>query len=253
MRLNRCIAIIPARYASSRLPGKPLVNICGKTLIQRVWERVIQVMPPELVFIATDDERIVEEGLRIGAQTLMTDTHHPNGTTRCLQAAEMVAHQGLSFDYILNIQGDEPLLEPVQLQELADVLTNSSSEFATLVLPVIRREDLESNSEVFVAISREMKALYFSRSVIPHVRGIDPHLWFGQQTFYKHIGLYAYTPCALRRFASMDTGDLEKAEALEQLRWLEHGGEIFVGITQHDSIPVDTPEDLERVRRILEG
>jgi 3-deoxy-manno-octulosonate cytidylyltransferase (CMP-KDO synthetase) len=235
------------------LPGKPLIDICGKTLIHRVWERVAEVLPAERIFIATDDARIIEEGNRIGAQTLLTDTAHINGTTRCLEAAKRVEKRGLSFRFVLNIQGDEPLLEKEQIISLTDTCLKPDVAFATLVMPVVRKEDLENESEVFVAFSKQNKALYFSRAVIPAVRGLDKKEWFGKRAFYKHIGLYAYTLEVLEAFAALPCGDLEQSESLEQLRWLEAGGSIHIGITHHDSIPVDTPEDLERVRKMIGG
>ncbi|NME70164.1 3-deoxy-manno-octulosonate cytidylyltransferase [Flammeovirga aprica] len=248
--MRKFLGIIPARYGSSRLEGKPLADICGKPMIQHVYERATATMSD--VYIATDDVRIVEAVESFGGNVVMTSVDHSNGTSRCLEALEIVNQQtGKDFDAVVNIQGDEPLLEPVQLTELMESF-DDTTEFATLVLPVVHAEDLINNSEVFVTFDHNKDALYFSRAVIPTVRGVDPKEWMQHTTFYKHIGLYAYTKEALAKFSSLEPTNLEKLESLEQLRWVEHGYKIKVGITEHDSIPVDTKEDLERVRQIMQ-
>lgn len=247
--MRKFLGIIPARYGSSRLEGKPLADICGKPMIQHVYERATQTIND--VYIATDDVRIVEAVESFGGNVVMTSVDHSNGTSRCLEALDIINEKtGSQFDAVINIQGDEPLLEPVQLTELVESF-DDKTEFATLVLPVVHEEDLTNNSEVFVTFDRNMNALYFSRAVIPTVRGIQPKEWMQHTTFYKHIGLYAYTREALAKFSTLEATNLEKLESLEQLRWIEHGYKIKVGITEHDSIPVDTKEDLERVRQIM--
>lgn len=248
--MRKFLGIIPARYGSSRLEGKPLADICGKPMIQHVYERATQTVSD--VYIATDDIRIVEAVESFGGNVVMTSVEHTNGTSRCLEALEIVNKQtGNNFDAVVNIQGDEPLLEPVQLKELMESF-DETTEFATLVLPVVHEEDLHNNSEVFVTFDHNNDALYFSRAVIPTVRGVNPKEWMQHTTFHKHIGLYAYTKEALAKFSSLEATRLEKLESLEQLRWVEHGYKIKVGITEHDSIPVDTKEDLERVRQIMQ-
>lgn len=244
------LGIIPARYASTRLPGKPLVDIAGKPMIQWVYEAAKKAI--ETVYIATDDERIAEATKAFGGKVVLTRADHANGTSRCLEAWEKIKEiEGDRFDAAINIQGDEPLLNPISLEELKNCFADGQTEFATLVLPVVNEADLLNESEVFVTFTKYFEALYFSRSVIPAMRGLRKEQWFEFGSFHKHLGLYAYTFEALQRFAAMPVSQLEQYESLEQLRWLENGGKIKIGITQHDSIPVDTEEDLERVRALM--
>ncbi|NLR89982.1 MULTISPECIES: 3-deoxy-manno-octulosonate cytidylyltransferase [Flammeovirga] len=248
--MRKFLGLIPARYGSSRLEGKPLADICGKPMIQHVYERAKAALDD--VYIATDDKRIVEAVESFGGKVIMTSADHENGTTRCLEALELVNKQtDGQFDAVVNIQGDEPLLEPSTLTELVNSF-DEETNFATLVTPVVHAEDLENESEVFVTFDHNKNALYFSRAVIPTVRGKKRKDWMQYTTFYKHLGLYAYTNDALKKFSSLAPTTLEKLESLEQLRWIEHGYQIKVGITEHDSIPVDTKEDLERVRNIMQ-
>jgi 3-deoxy-manno-octulosonate cytidylyltransferase (CMP-KDO synthetase) len=245
------LGIIPARYGSSRLEGKPLLDIVGKTMIRRVYDRCSDVF--QHLYVATDDERIAAEVRSFGGKVVMTAIDHANGTSRCLEAAEKVfALEGKKYDAIINIQGDEPLVDPVQLKDILRCFDDQAAEMATLVIPVTDPADLENESEVFVTLDRNYNALYFSRSVIPFVRGVARKEWLNHARIYKHLGLYGYTLQALREFASLPISFLEKTESLEQNRWMEEGRKIKVGITQHDSIPVDTAEDLEKVRRIIE-
>jgi 3-deoxy-manno-octulosonate cytidylyltransferase (CMP-KDO synthetase) len=244
------LGIIPARYASTRLPGKPLVDICGKPMLQWVYEAATKAI--NTVYVATDDSRIVEAVNAFGGKVVLTRPDHTNGTTRCLEAWEKIKEiEGDRFQAAINIQGDEPLLNPISLHELQNCFADGQTEFATLVLPVVNEADLLNESEVFVTFTKNHEALYFSRSVIPAMRGLQKEQWFEFGTFHKHLGLYAYTYAALQRFAALPISILEQYESLEQLRWLENGGKIKVGITQYDSIPVDTPEDLERVRQMF--
>ncbi len=244
------LGIIPARYGSTRLEGKPLVDIGGKPMIQWVYEESCKAL--ETVYVATDDERIAEAVKAFNGKVVMTGTNHQNGTTRCLEAWDKIAEiEGLQFDAALNIQGDEPLLHHGSLEDLKQCFADGTTEFATLVIPVNSEEDLFNDSEVFVTFNKNMEALYFSRSVIPHMRGRHKMHWLEAGKFYKHLGLYAYTHEALSQFAAMPPSELEQFENLEQLRWLENGGRIKVGITEHESIPVDTMDDLKRVREIM--
>jgi 3-deoxy-manno-octulosonate cytidylyltransferase (CMP-KDO synthetase) len=246
--MNDILGVIPARFASTRLPGKPLADIGGKPMIQWVYEKAASVL--EEVVVATDDPRVLDAVQAFGGKSVMTRPDHANGTLRCLEALELwQAQTGKTFAAVVNIQGDEPLMDPGQIAELVQALEGTS--FATLVMPVVNPEDLHSNSEVFVVFDQHRRALYFSRAVIPVVRGVDREDWMKHTTFYKHIGLYAYTPEALRRFTQLPASALETTESLEQNRWLEAGETIRVGLTHHDSIPVDTPEDLERVRKLM--
>ena len=251
LKLNtmaKLLGIIPARYASTRLPGKPLADILGKPMIQWVYEKATQALAE--VVVATDDERVMAAVQQFGGKVVMTGDH-PNGTSRCLEALNLYEKQtGQTFDGVINIQGDEPLLEPSQLAELAQAMADAP--FATLVMPVVNPEDLLNESEVFVVFDAHKRALYFSRAVIPTLRGQPRDRWFGQIPFYKHIGLYGYTRAALEKFITLPSSLLETSESLEQNRWLEAGETLRVGITHHDSIPVDTPADLERVVKLLQ-
>jgi len=244
------LGIIPARYGSSRLEGKPLLDIVGKTMIRRVYELCSEVF--ENLYVATDDERIVAEVKSFGGKVVMTAVEHVNGTARCLEAAERVFQlEGKTYDAIINIQGDEPLVDPEQLRDIIACFSDDKAEMATLVIPVTDAADLENESEVFVALDKNHNALYFSRSVIPFVRGVARKEWLAHARIYKHLGLYGYTLQALKDFSSLPVSFLEKTESLEQNRWIEEGRKIKVGITQYDSIPVDTAEDLEKVRKLI--
>ena len=244
------LGIIPARYGSTRLEGKPLVDIGGKPMIQWVYEESCKAL--DAVYVATDDARIADVVKGFGGKVVITDSNHQNGTTRCLEAWEKIAaSEDVIYDAVLNIQGDEPLLHHGSLTDLIKCFEDGKTDFATLVIPVETEEDLFNDSEVFVTFTKEYWALYFSRSVIPHIRGRHKMHWLENGKFYKHLGLYAYTYDALKDFAAMPISALEDYESLEQLRWLENGGKIKVGITRHESIPVDTKDDLKRVREIM--
>ena len=244
------LGIIPARYASTRLEGKPLADINGKPMIQWVYEKARRALND--VYVATDDERIYTAVEAFGGKAVMTSENHTTGTNRCLEALQIISRQtGSAFDVVINIQGDEPMMDPAQIDILKSCFDDPETELATLVIPVEDASDLDNDSEVFVTFDKNMRALYFSRAVIPVVHTVPRSRWMQHATFYKHIGLYAYTAAALERFASLPQSTLEKLEKLEQLRWLENGGTIKIGITEHQSIPVDTPEDLERIRKMI--
>jgi len=219
------LGIIPARFASTRLEGKPLKDICGKTMIQRVYEQASKAL--EHVYVATDDKRILDEVNRFGGKVVLTSPEHNTGTNRCVEAYDIVSNKlNLDFDAVLNIQGDEPLLEPTILTELANCFLDSSTEMATLVRPVHDKKELQSTSDIWVVIDKNNHALYFSREVIPHVRGAHKDDWIEHHDYYKHIGMYGFTPSAIKEFASLNQSSLEEAESLEQLRWLENGRKI---------------------------
>jgi len=242
------IGIIPARYGSTRLEGKPLVNICGKTMIQRVYEQAKKAL--NYVVVATDDERIYNEVIKFGGKVVMTSKNHTTGTNRCLEAYQIFQKDSrLTFDVVLNIQGDEPLLDPEQITNLVTCFEDKTTELATLVIPTKKNEDL--NSGVFVVFDKNKNALYFSRAIIPVIRDQDVSKWSVYNTFYKHVGMYGFTPKSLAKFANMQETNLENNEKLEQLRWLENGHKIKIAITLHNSIPVDTLEDVEKVIRII--
>ena len=238
------IALIPARYASTRFPAKPLALLRGKPVIQWVWETAARCMDDAVV--CTDDERIMQAVERFGGRAVMTSPSHRSGTDRCYEAYQKV---GQGADVVVNIQGDEPFIHPTQLQTIRACFENADTQIATLVKP-FRPEDgleaLRNPNSPKVVVDNQMRALYFSRSVIPYVRGAEPDEWLSRHTFYKHIGLYAYRADVLRQITSLPQSSLEVAESLEQLRWLQNGFTIRVGITDVETIGIDTPDDLMR-------
>ena len=238
------IALIPARYASTRFPAKPLALLRGKPVIQWVWETAARCMDDAVV--CTDDERIMQAVERYGGRAVMTSTSHRSGTDRCYEAYQKV---GQGADVVVNIQGDEPFIHPTQLQTIRACFENADTQIATLVKP-FRPEDgleaLRNPNSPKVVVDNQMRALYFSRSVVPYVRGAEPDEWLSRHTFYKHIGLYAYRADVLRQITSLPQSSLEVAESLEQLRWLQNGFTIRVGITDVETIGIDTPDDLMR-------
>ncbi len=245
------LGVIPARYASTRFPGKPLVEIAGKPMIQRVYERAAEAL--EEVWVATDDARIREAVEAFGGRVVMTSEDCPSGTDRCREAAEKItATTNRSFDVVINIQGDEPFLHPEMLEKLKRCFDDGTADIATLVNPVVHLEEIFNPSEAKVVFDRGRDALYFSRSPVPYVMEAEEKDWLARHTFYKHVGVYAYRMEALRKIAELEVSPLEAAERLEQNRWLENGYRIRVEITEHESVPVDTPEDLERVQRMID-
>ena len=241
------LGIIPARYASTRFPGKPLADLYGKPVIQRVYERV-QASVDELV-VATDDERIVHAVQNFGGRVVLTCPDHHSGTDRCYEA---YIRLGKNFDVILNIQGDEPFIQPEQIALLKNCFTDTDTQIATLVKPFDGNGDFDQtlfNPNIpKVILNNRNEAMYFSRSVIPYVRGKEHLEWLISHTFYKHIGLYAYCPDILKEITALPQSSLETAESLEQLRWLQNGYRIKVAITHQETIGIDTPEDLEKAR-----
>lgn len=243
----RIIGIIPARYASSRFPGKPLVEIAGKTMIQRVYEQVRKSETLNDVFVATDDKRIYDEVKNFGGSVMITSTGHTNGTERCAEVAEQE-----HADYYINIQGDEPFVHPGQIDSLASIL-NGEVEIGTLIKRITDPLLLDRNSVMKVVINQLDEAIYFSRNCIPHVRDIDRSEWLDVHHFWKHIGIYAYRRDILQKIVKLPQGDLEKAESLEQLRWIENGYKIKIARTGHESMSIDTPEDLDLLMEKLEN
>lgn len=245
------IGIIPARYASTRFPGKPLADMKGKTMIQRVYEQVQSKVDD--VWVATDDERILNAVHSFGGQAVMTSDRHRSGTDRCYEAYTKV---GSGYDVVINIQGDEPFIQPEQIQTLEDCFTNDNVQIATLVKPFRPDDDFESTlfnmNSPKVVLNRFGEAMYFSRSVIPYIRGKKYTEWLPSHTYYKHIGLYAYRADILKEITSLPPSPLELAESLEQLRWLENGYKIKAGITEQETIGIDTPEDMEKALAFLE-
>jgi 3-deoxy-manno-octulosonate cytidylyltransferase (CMP-KDO synthetase) len=242
----RVICIIPARFSSSRFEGKPLADICGKPMIQRVYERVLRAGTVSDVVVATDDERIFEAVRRFGGKAVMTSTAHKSGTDRIAEAVSSLS--AADRDIIVNIQGDQPLFEPSQVDEVVKpLLDDPSIDFSTLIYRIRREEEISDPNAVKVVFDRDHFALYFSRTPIPYCRDAG-----GPPVYYKHHGIYAYRKSFLMTFTKLEEGYLERLEALEQLRAMEHGHRIKVVETLQDSIEVDTPQDLERVRRVYE-
>ena len=243
------IAIIPARYASTRFPGKPLALLGGKPVIRRVYEQVAGVLDDAVV--ATDDRRIYDAVLAFGGKAEMTSTEHRSGTDRCWEA---YCKQGKTYDVVVNVQGDEPFIRPAQLEALKRCFDDPETQIATLVKPFAEKdglEALENPTSPKVVLDSRSRALCFSRSVIPYLRGVDRSEWLRRHTYYKHIGIYAFRTGVLREVTALPQSPLELAESLEQLRWLENGYRIGVGITDFDTVGIDTPEDLERAERFL--
>jgi 3-deoxy-manno-octulosonate cytidylyltransferase (CMP-KDO synthetase) len=240
---KKYIGIIPARYASTRFPGKPLAIIKGKSMIQRVYEQASKVL--DIVYVATDDERIFSAVKEFGGKVIMTSTSHSSGTDRCAEAITLAEQElGEQFDVVLNIQGDEPFIEPRQISLLMECFDQPETQIATLVKIASLPEEVFNPNRPKVVVSSNQKALYFSRSPIPFVRGSETEDWLRATEFYLHIGLYAFRKEVLLEVTHLPQSSLEKAESLEQLRWLENGFHITVRTTTCDSFGIDTPEDL---------
>lgn len=244
------IGIIPARYASTRFPAKPLAMLGGKPVIQRVYEQVSNVL--DETYVATDDERIEQAVKAFGGKVVMTSVHHKSGTDRCFEAYQKVASDA---DVVVNIQGDEPFIQQSQLEAIKACFTDKATQIATLVKPFTVEdgfEALENINSPKVVVNKSMQALYFSRSIIPFQRNKEKTEWLKGHTYYKHIGLYAYRAEVLKEMTSLPQSSLELAESLEQLRWLENGYTIKVGISEVETIGIDTPEDLARAEIFLQ-
>jgi 3-deoxy-manno-octulosonate cytidylyltransferase (CMP-KDO synthetase) len=239
--------IIPARFASMRFPGKPLALIGNKPMIQLVYEQASKALAN--VFVATDDQRIFDSVAGFGGRVVMTSSLHQSGTDRCAEAAKIITGKtGIISDVIINIQGDEPFIKPEQIGLLIKCFTNDEVKLATLIRETGSGEDLFNPNQTKVVIDRNGYAIYFSRSVIPYVRGEEPANWTFRHSFYKHIGLYAYRTDVLGKLTMLDRTPLEIAESLEQNRWIENGFRIKTAITDWESIGIDTPDDLEKAK-----
>lgn len=242
------LGIIPARYASSRFPGKPLADIFGKPMIQHVYERASEAL--ETVYVATDDRRIYDAVMKFGGKAAMTSESHKSGTDRCAEAAEIAEkEQGVIFDAVLNVQGDEPFINPEQIEIVKSCFLDKETQIATLVKQITSSEDLFNENRPKVVLNTRMQALYFSRSAIPFKRGAGGESWPNLHAYYMHIGLYGFRRDILPKITLLPQSPLELAESLEQLRWLENGYTITVRITNDESFGIDTPEDLQKVLR----
>ena len=243
------IGIIPARYQSTRFPGKPLVIIDNKPMIQWVYENVEKAVNE--VWVATDDERIFNAVERFGGKAVETLSTHQSGTDRCAEAAIKIAEK-TDFDVVINVQGDEPFIQPRQI-ELLKSCFSTDADIATLIKRIERNEELFNPNRPKVVTDNQQNALYFSRSTIPFVRGSETEDWLSAQIFWAHIGMYAYKADVLQKISKLKQSILEKAESLEQLRWLENGFKIKTAVTEHQSIGIDTPEDLIQALQLLKN
>lgn len=240
------IAIIPARYASTRFPGKPLAMLGGKSVIQRVYEQVSSVL--EDVYVATDDQRIFDAVEAFGGHVVMTSSNHKSGTDRIQEA---VTNIGGEWDVVVNVQGDEPFIQASQIKIVCQCFEDAETQIATLGKPFTSMEAVRNPNSPKIVVDNRSYAMYFSRSVIPFVRGQQEETWLQHYPFLKHLGLYAYRSNVLSEITRLPQSSLEIAESLEQLRWLQNGYRIKVGITDVETIGIDTPEDLARAEDFL--
>lgn len=240
--------IIPARFQSTRFPGKPLAILGNKPIIQWVYENARKSLPN--VYVATDDERIFATVEAFGGKAVYTSPNHQSGTDRCAEAARKVT-ETLQVDVVINVQGDEPFIRPEQIEALKACFNAPETEIATLIKPITNAAEITNINRPKVVISKNQEALYFSRSPIPFVRDAKTEEWISRNTFYSHIGMYAYRFDVLQNLTQLPVGLLEKAESLEQLRWLENGFRIKTAQTTFENIGIDTPEDLENAKKFL--
>lgn len=239
----KIIGVIPARYASTRFPGKPLVDIGGKTMIQRVYEQALKCNLAKVV-VATDDDRIAAEVIRFGGEFVMTSANHQSGTDRC---AEVVKHLP-NYDVVINIQGDEPFIDPKQVSLIADCFLDPNVKLATLIKTIYTEDELFNVNIPKVVVNSNQQAIYFSRHPIPFIRGAEKNTdWLKSHQFYKHIGIYGYQITTLLELTKLAPSSLELAESLEQLRWIENGYQIQTKVTDIETIAIDTPEDLKKI------
>lgn len=240
----RISVIIPARYDSSRFPGKPLVDINGMSMVMRVYRQALKASGISDVIVATDDHRILDHVNDCGGKAIMTGSNHESGTSRCAEVAEILHKQGNAFDAFINVQGDEPFIHPAQIEHVADLLQQQGGGIATLVKKISASGELFGRDTVKALLASTGRVMYFSRQPIPFVRDADPDEWLQKTDFYKHIGIYGYHNETLCNIARLLPAPPEQAEKLEQLRWLYHGYTIVAGVTGYESLAVDTPGDL---------
>ena len=248
----RTLIVIPARYASTRFPGKPMAMLGGESIISRVWRTAAQMPEANRVVVATDDERILSHMQAIGGPeaAMMTSTSHRSGTDRCGEVLQRLKERGEQYDVVVNIQGDEPFVEESQIAALTACF-NGDTDIATLRTPIRSSEELMSPNNVKVVCGLDGKALYFSRQPIPYRRDVEPAKWLDGAAYYKHVGIYAFRAEVLERLCTLAAAPLEECEKLEQLRWLSNGYTIAVRDTEHANIGIDTPADLAEAERWL--
>jgi 3-deoxy-manno-octulosonate cytidylyltransferase (CMP-KDO synthetase) len=239
----KILGVIPSRYASTRFPGKPLIDIDGKTMIQRVYEQAKKASSLADVVVATDDDRIYNNVKSFGGEVIMTSVSHQSGTDRCAEVSEKLDEK---YDVVINIQGDEPFIDPEQIDQLCACFKDEKTGIATLIKKIDLEEDLFNTNRPKVAIDENNFALMFSRNVIPEIPNLEKEKWFKQHAFYRHIGIYGYRSAVLAKISLLPISPLEKKERLEQLRWLENNYAIKVAETEHAAIAIDSPEDLEK-------
>jgi 3-deoxy-manno-octulosonate cytidylyltransferase (CMP-KDO synthetase) len=239
----KALGIIPARYASTRFPGKPLVDIAGKSMIQRVYEQAKKCIHLSEVIVATDDDRIFKHVHEFGGKAVLTLSDHQSGTDRCAE----VALKHPEYDVIVNIQGDEPYIDPEQITKLITCFSDPDTQIATLIKKVLTEQELYNTNSPKVILNKYSEAIYFSRSPLPHIRGQEPQNWLQHFNYFKHIGIYGYRADILQQITKLSVSPLEKAESLEQLRWIENGYKIKVAKTELETYAIDTPEDLEKL------
>jgi 3-deoxy-manno-octulosonate cytidylyltransferase (CMP-KDO synthetase) len=245
----KILGVIPSRYSSTRLPGKPLIDIDGKTMIRRVYEQAKKSTLLNHLVVATDDERIVKEVESFGGNVIVTSTNHQSGTDRCAEVAQKITGN----DVIINIQGDEPLIDPSQIDLLAKCFHTENTQIATLAKKIETYTELYNFGTPKLILNQASEAIYFSRQAIPHLRDIKSDEWLNSHPFYKHIGIYGFLTETLSRVSKLPQSSLEKMEMLEQLRWLENGYKIKVAITEIETLSVDSPEDVDMVLKVLRG
>lgn len=244
----KILGIIPARYDSSRFPGKPLIDIAGKSMIQRVYEQCQKSTSLDKIIVATDDLRILEHVINFGGEAIMTSDEHLSGTDRCGEVAEKYPE----FNICVNIQGDEPMIDPLQIDLLCACFDRKPDiHIATLVKKISSDEDLFNENTPKVVLNKQLEAIYFSRTAIPFLRGSESNKWLEKHSYYKHIGIYAFRSQTLAEITKLPVSSLEKAEALEQLRWIENGYSVQTAITEKESQAIDTPADLQKLLAIF--
>lgn len=245
------LGIIPARYGSTRFPGKPLALINGKSMINRVYEQAGKSGLLNHLVVATDDERILNHVSSFGGNCLMTSKDHPNGTSRCLEVFNSVSRSGEKiFDVIINIQGDEPFIDPGQIDRVIRLMQYKQVQIGTLIKKINNSKELVNYNVVKVVTGNEGKALYFSRQPVPFIRDLPQAQWSDTGSFYKHIGIYAYRAEVLQKIVELPVGKLESAEKLEQLRWLENNYQVYTDVTESEGVAIDIPEDLLKINNI---
>jgi 3-deoxy-manno-octulosonate cytidylyltransferase (CMP-KDO synthetase) len=239
----KVLGIIPARFASTRFPGKPLIDIQGKSMIQRVYEQALKSKSLDRVVVATDDARIAEAVSSFGGEFVMTGSTHQSGTDRCAEVSRLLP----DFDIVINIQGDEPFINPKQIDLLVSCFEQADVQLATLIKEIHTEEELFNHNIPKVVTNNKQEAIYFSRHTIPFIRNAEREQWLNAHQFYKHIGIYGYTTLVLHQITKLQPSTLEIAESLEQLRWIENGYTIQTRITDLETIAIDTPDDLNKI------